>query len=109
VYALATATVSVLRGTTTDEFGDEVDGSTVHESGIPAYLTEKTETVFDPGTQTPRVVRMAMALLPHGTDVTDEDRLRDDSSGITYIVDDVIQTNAPGQMTDLKLVLRRVT
>lgn len=109
MYTLATSLCSVLRGTTTNAYGDVVDTATVVQSGIPASVIETDMAVFDPASQTPRTVRTVTAVLPSGTDVLTTDRLRDDTYGVTYAIEDVTQNRAVGRTPDLVLSLRRIT
>jgi hypothetical protein len=109
MYVLATCTASVLRGTTTNVYGDPVDGTTVASSGIPAAISESSVFVMDPSTQTPRSIRTVFATLPSTTDITSNDRLRDDTHNIVYIVESVSNPALPGRTTDLAVELRRVT
>ncbi|MCX5522202.1 hypothetical protein OG342_04875 [Streptomyces bobili] len=107
--ALATTTVTVLRGTTTDTYGDEQDLNTPHLTGIPASLTEQTRRVTTRENPTPRIVRYAVARVAAGTDVTDQDRLRDERTGAVYIVEAVSSMANPAVTPDLRLDLRRTT
>jgi hypothetical protein len=109
VRAIATTRVSVLTGTSTDSWGDTVDGSTVSASGIPASLIERTRTVTTPEEPTPRVIRYAVARLPSATTVGPEDRIRDDITGQIYAVTAVTQPATVGHRPDLRLDLKRVT
>lgn len=109
MLALATTTISVLRGTTTDAYGDEQDTATVVHSGIPAALTEQTRRVTTRDDPTPRIVRYAVGRVTAGTDITDQDRIRDDKTGAVYIVDAVSSMNSPAVAADLRLDLRRTT
>jgi hypothetical protein len=109
MYVVATCTASVLRGTTNDAYGDPEDNATVAASGITASIRETSRTVFDPNTQTPRVVRLIEGVMPAGTDVVDTDQVRDDTYGITYMVEAVTQERQPGFTPDLKLQLKRIT
>jgi hypothetical protein len=107
--AIATTTVSILRGTTTDAYGDEQDTDTVIASGIPAALTEQTRRVTTRDDPTPRIIRSAVARVAAGTDVTDQDRLRDDRTGATYIIDAVSAFANPAITPDIRIDLRRTT
>ncbi len=109
MYALATTTVSILRGTTTDDVGDEVDTGDVYASGIIAALIEKNHTTWDRATQQRRTVRVITCTLPSGTDVTSEDRIRDEKTGYVYAITDVTQPYAVGIVPDLDLELKRIT
>lgn len=109
MYELATCTASILRGTTTDTFGDTVDNATVITTGIPASIREGGRTVYDAATQTPRVVRTIQARMPANTDVRDTDQVRDDTHGVTYVVTEVTAPREPGFTPDLELQLKRIT
>lgn len=109
MYALATCTASILRGTTTDEYGDAVDASTVAHSGVNAQILDNVMRVYDPSTQTPRIVRSYICHMQSGTDVRIGDRLRDDTHDVVYIIENVTQANQAGLTVDLILDLRRIT
>lgn len=107
--AIATTTLAVLRGTTTDTWGDEADTNTPVYTGIPASLTEQSRRVTTRDNPTPRIVRYAVARVTAGTDITDQDRVRDERTGAVYIVDAVSQMANPAVAADLRLDLRRTT
>lgn len=105
----ATTTITVLRGTATDGYGDETDTNTPVATGIPASLVEQTRRVTTRDDPTPRIVRYAVGRVTAGTDITDQDRLRDESTGAVYIVDAVSSMNSAAVAADLRLDLRRTT
>ena len=107
--AIATTALTVLRGTTTDAYGDAQDTSTVLRTGIPASLTEQSRRVTTRDNPTPRIVRYAVARVAAGTDVTDQDRVRDERTGAVYIVEAVSSMANPAVTPDLRLDLRRTT
>lgn len=107
--ALATTTLAVLRGTTTDAYGDDVDTDTPVAAGIPAALTEQSRRVTTREDPTPRIVRYAVARVAAGTDIQDQDRVRDERTGAVYIVDAVSSMANPAATADLRLDLRRTT
>lgn len=109
MQAVATTQVTVLRGTTTDAYGDEQDADTVVARNIPASLTEQSRRVTTRDDPTPRIIRTAIARVPAGTDVTDQDRVRDQRTGATYIVDATSGMPNPALTVDLRLDLRRTT
>jgi hypothetical protein len=109
MQAIATTLVTILRGTTTDAYGDEQDTDTVIAAGIPASLTEQSRRVTTRDDPTPRIVRYAVARLPARTDVTDQDRIRDERTGAIYIVDAVSGMANPAFEVDRRLDLRRTT
>jgi hypothetical protein len=109
MQAVATTRVSILRGTTTDAYGDEQDTDTPIATGIPASLTEQTRRVTTRDDPTPRIVRYAIARVPAATDVTDQDRLKDERTGAIYIVEATSSMANPASVPDIRLDLRRTT
>lgn len=109
MQAVANTKVSILRGTTTDAYGDEKDTDTPIATGIPASLVEQSRRVTTRDNPTPRIVRYAVARVPARTDVTDQDRLLDERTGATYIVDAVSGMANPAIEVDRRLDLRRTT
>lgn len=109
MQAIATTKVSILRGTETDAFGDERDTTTPIATGIPASLTEQTRRVTTRENPTPRIVRYAVARVPARTDVTDQDRVRDERTGAIYIVEATSSMANPAAVPDIRLDLRRTT
>lgn len=109
MYAIASCTASILRGTTTDQFGDPADNGTVVASGVPFLIQDVNQTVFDPATQTRRVIRAIEAACQSDVDLRVGDQVRDDTNGITYIVHDVTKPFGPAWTPDLDVELKRVT
>jgi hypothetical protein len=109
MQAIATTQLTVLRGTTVDAYGDEQDTDTVIAKDIPASLTEQSRRVTTRDDPTPRIVRSAIARVPAGTDITDQDRVRDQRTGTTYIVDATSGMANPALTVDIRLDLRRTT
>ena len=109
MIARATTTVSVLRGTATDGYGDETDATTAVYTGIPASLTEQTRTVTTRESPTPRVIRYTVGRVTAGTDITDQDRIKDERTNEIYIVEAVSSMNSAAVAADLRLDLRRTT
>ena len=109
MLAVATTTLTVLRGTTTDGYGDEQDTDTPFATGILASLIEQSRRVTTRDDPTPRIVRYAVARVTAGTDIADQDRVRDERTGAVYIVDAVSSMANPAVAADLRLDLRRTT
>ncbi|WUH94566.1 hypothetical protein OG900_33420 [Streptomyces sp. NBC_00433] len=113
MQAIANTRVTVLTGTTTDDFGDTVDsltpGTDPRQQRIPASLTQSGKTVTTPEQPTPRVIRTHIARLPAGTPVGPEDRLRDDVTGTVYAITAVTAEPGIGHTPDVRLDLKRVT
>jgi hypothetical protein len=83
---LATTTISILGGSSTDEFGDETDGITAVVTGLPVSLIESTRTAMEPVSGTPRIIRTHICRLPPGTAVDETNRIKDETTGEIYIV-----------------------
>ena len=109
MQAIATTSVSILRGTTTDAYGDEKDTDTPVHTGIPASLIEQSRRVTTRDDPTPRIVRYAVARVPANTDITDQDRVRDERTGAVYIVEATSSMANPAVTPDIRLDLRRTT
>lgn len=105
---LATTSVSVLRGETSNEYGDETDSTAVAYAGIPASVVESSHVTTDPATQQPRTVRTITAVLPQWADVLNTDRLQA-PDGTVYAVIEVTAQPSLGYPADKVLKLRRVT
>ena len=110
MYALASTTVSILRGTTTNQWGDQVDdpNASAVATGVPVDITVINTNAFDPTSQQIRTIRTISGAIQSDTDIKETDRLRDDATGVVYIVESVTQRMDPGFVGDLELVLKQV-
>lgn len=109
MQALATTSVSVLRGTTEDEWGDEIDSTTPAYTGVPAAIVESSRVTTDPATQAPRTIRSISCVMPGWADVLNSDRLQDEATGSIFAVIEVSAQPSLGYPPDTLLTLRRVT
>jgi hypothetical protein len=109
VLALATTTLTVYRGSSTNAWGDEIDTNTAVHTGIPASLVEQSRRVTTRDDPTPRIVRYAVGRVTAGTDITDQDRIKDERTGAIYIVDAVSSMNSAAVAADLRLDMRCTT
>lgn len=105
---VATTTVSVLSGSTTDEWGYEQDGDTVSQTGIPMAITEKRRTVVDPSSSQPTTVRWFVGRCRPNAVIAENNRLRDERTGYIYIINQVTYGTSLAQTHDLVLDLTRV-
>jgi len=106
----ANTTCSVLRGTTSNQYGDTIDSNTPIISGLPITLIETGKTVQDPSTPTPRVIRQIYASVPEWVGILSTDRLLDERTQDVYIIISV--TKPPtiiGAPVDTILGLKRVS
>jgi hypothetical protein len=109
VYSLANCLISILRGTTTNRYGDEVDNGTVVASGIPALVTETNRTVYDRASQEARIIRVSRGAVQSDVDIRDNDQIKREDTNTVYMVQSVTQPDGAGVTTDLVLELKRVT
>lgn len=122
MLALATTTVSVLRGTMPNAAGDQVDNDTPAATGVLAGIVDLglSRTQQSRGGaisafagqrydgQTPRDLRAYTVRVPADTVVSIGDRLRDENSGTVYLVDGRGETANLTRVQDLRLDCRRV-
>lgn len=104
-----TTTVSVLGGAPSEsEWGDPVDSEEKVAQGVPAAIVQQRRMIVPEGAASPMRVRLWTGYLPHGTAVDDTQRLRDEQTGRTYIIDVVETPPHPTMPQDVQLDLRTV-
>lgn len=108
MYGLANCSISILRGTSTNQWGDTVDSGVIVNQHIPAFIVVRSRQVFDPSTQTPRTVQTIVGAVASTVDVRDTDQILDETHSVTYAVESVTQPLAAGITPDQELELRRV-
>lgn len=109
MYAIPTTTVSVLRGVSVDDLGDTVDNLTVASSGTVFSLLEQRRTVFVPATNRLQTVMIATGRGPNDMDVTTSDRIKDERTGLIYVIDNVSRVQSPVTLNDVRLDMRRAS
>lgn len=110
MIARVTTTVAVLRGSTTNSFGDPVDGTTEVLTGIPASMIERSRRTYLPAEGATRVVRSTTCRLTHGTAVLKTDRIKDEQSEAIYnILDMNDDPGSPVHLPDVVLELSRTS
>jgi len=110
MIATPTTTVDVLRGTTTNQWGDEIDADTAVPgmSGLPASIIEQRQRPHEPKDSEDRIVRYFKGRMNRGLDVRKGDRLRD-AAGTVYVVDNLYQQANPFWAQDLSFDLSLTT
>jgi hypothetical protein len=86
VKAAANTTITILRGTELDAFGDEVDSQVAAHTGVLAAIAEVGRRVFLPAENAYRVVRAYQCRVGFEADLRKDDRVRDEQSGTVYLV-----------------------
>jgi hypothetical protein len=110
MYGLASHRVSILRATTTNNYGDVIDddSATPVATGVLAALAVTNTTRHNPATQDIRTIRSISGAVQSDIDVRETDRLLDEGTGSIYVVESVTQPLGPGFAGNLELVLTRV-
>lgn len=84
---IATSKYSVLRGTDINEYGDEVDGSTVVSPAlVRGSVIQRAKSVFNPDSGRVELITFYTGRFPHGTDIVQGDRIRDERTQKEYVV-----------------------
>lgn len=106
---LATTTVTVLRGTTTNRYGDEQDTDTPVATGVRASILEKPVTGGRPASGRKDTQRGYTLRVWRSVDVRQDDRIQDEATGLIYVVTTLApSTNAVG-LGSTRADLQRVT
>lgn len=106
----ANTSVTIYRGTTSNQFGDQVDSNVPYITGLPATLIETGKNTQDPSTPTPRTIRAIYCNVPEWAGVLNTDRIMDERTGDVFIVISV--TKPPtiiGAPVDTVLQLKRIS
>lgn len=109
MLAIPTTTLTILAGTTTNGFGDTIDAATVVATGVPASLIEQRQNTTRPVSRRPQTMRLARCRVPAGTPVAVGNRVRDESTQVTWQVDDITQLRNVVSANDMRLNLRQAT
>lgn len=104
---VATTTVSILRGTSQDQWGYEQDSDAIFKSGIPMAITARNKTVVEDNSSTPKTVRWYVGRANPDLDVTKDDRIKDERTGDIYSVSAVTRSTSLAQSRTLVLDLVR--
>lgn len=100
--------ITVMRGTAVNEFGDRTNVGTPLYTGIPAALAETKDIVYDAATQREQVIRGVTCVVPNWADVQDSDTLMDEATGSFYMVEGIearpgIGVYPPDKILSLKM------
>lgn len=107
--ARATTTVSILRGTETNAYNDTVDTTAAIHTGVIAAIMERDRRVYLPAEQAVRVIRTYSARFPPNVDLQKLDRVKDERTGVIYLVTEIRQPASPALMLDVAADLSRTT
>jgi len=108
VNLIANTTVSLYRGTETDEYDDLVDtAGTPYLTREPVSILElSSPLVQESTTGEPRVIRTARMRIKATIEVNRGDRVKDEGSGQFYVVDSFHSIGNPAMINDRRVNLR---
>lgn len=81
--------LTILRGTTVSDYGDESDVGTPVFSNVPAAIAEVSQTAFDPATQRPQIIRSLQGVMPGWAEVQLTDTLYEPATDRYFLIEDV--------------------
>lgn len=106
MMGMATGKFSVVRGETTlNDYGDEVEGTTVVQSNVSGSVIEQSRSVYDPQSGRVATLRKLTGRFSNGTDIRDGDRIKDEKSDKTYLVSAIFEGTSLVGKADLVLDL----
>jgi hypothetical protein len=104
----ANATFDLYREQQDDGYGDTEDNDTAPlYTGLRGTLSYRARTVMDPVTRTPQQVESYFCLLPQGTDVRNDDRLRHVETGGWFNVSGATALPSFGFPNDVNVTLTK--
>lgn len=106
---IATTTITLLRGTAQDSFGDTVDLDQAVASEVPFSILEVGSAARRPNEGRTDNVRNYMGRCYPSLEIRRDDRVRDERTGQVYTVDEVVTPVNPVGHTFRSIKLRRVT
>lgn len=101
----ANTTVTIFRGSSYNEWGDEVDSDTIVATGIRASIIEQTIYAQTEVTTLPRSYRFAKMRVTPGTDVRQNDRVKDEKTGEIWTIRQISNRGNPVTMQDMRIDL----
>lgn len=105
MYSRATTKVSILRGESTDEWGDPVDNDTVVASGVLASILEQKIWSSPEVSTQPHNYRYARLRIRKNIEVQVNDRIKDERNNQTWLVTNISPLQNPVVGQDLRIDL----
>lgn len=108
MYARATTTITVYRGSTTDDWGDVKDTPTPVMTGVRASILEQKIYATGEITTQPHNYRWARLRVTKGIDVRTNDRVLDEKTGITWLITNISNYQNPVKGQDVRIDLQHM-
>lgn len=80
-------TITIMRGTEINAYGDLSDVGTPLYKGVQAALAETEQTVFDAATQRQQIIRAITCIVPAWVNVVTTDTLMDEATGRYFMIE----------------------
>jgi hypothetical protein len=106
VMEIANTTLSVLRGTKVNAYGDKTNVGTPLYTGIPAAVVESSRQAFDRASQRHQTIRTIQCVVPDWADILDTDTLMDETTRNFFMVESIAMQPTLGPPPDKLLTLR---
>lgn len=105
-----TTTATILRtpAGTVDDFGDPVDNDTVSSSGVPISIIQQTVRQYLPAEDRLTNITAHTARVRGDVDVKHDDRIRDEATDETYLVEGITRPQDPFGSAAIRLDLRKI-
>lgn len=81
--------MTIMRGTSANPYGDLSDLGVPLYTGVPAALAETSQVVFDAATQRQQIIRTVTCTVPNWVDVVTTDTLKDEFTGMFYMIESI--------------------
>lgn len=106
----ATERVTVLRGSETNAYGDEVDSETAVHTGVLMGIYESVKSRnYLPAEGATRTIVQFDGYAASNADIQKNDRIRSEKTGRTYLVTDVHQPTGVAMTPDLEITLSQTS
>lgn len=107
MIARATTTITIYRGLSTDEWGDDTDTNTIVGSDISASLLEQSQYYRAEVTTQPRNYRYARLRVDSSVDIRYNDRIKDERTGWIWTIRNLSKYQNPVRQQDTRADLQR--
>ena len=108
MMGLSTGRYTVLRGSSINEYGDEIDGDAVTSQNIQGSVIEKSRANFDPASSRVSTIRYLVGRFNSNSDIQDGDRIRDEKTLEVFVVNSVSRGSNLVHKSDVVVDLTKI-